>query len=106
MDTVSCYRSSDLQSTPLDGARDVRYGQRYQDAKTGQWVEQWNIDPYNMAEATMRSLKADGSEVPLFFAPATRHLSADTSTAVTCAFVPVSVLPLPATAPAVESRRH
>lgn len=84
---LSHHRSGDLEATPVDGVRDVRFGQRYIDASNGQWVEQWGVSPYNMVEVTVRRLKEHGTEVPLFFAPILGHSDADlTATSVAATY--------------------
>ena len=93
---MSKHRSGDLESTPVDGARDVRFGQRYIDPDTGAWVEQWGVSPYNMVEVTVRRMKEHDSEVPLFFAPILGHNDADLTATSVAATYPGAGFQIPA----------
>ncbi|TXT39403.1 MAG: Flp pilus assembly protein TadG [Planctomycetota bacterium] len=73
----SNYRVGEQSAAYVDSTRDIRFGQRTQDAN-GAWVETWGVTPYNMVEVTLhRDQPIQGSvvtradqQVPLFLAPA------------------------------------
>src|SRR5712691_1979074 len=50
---AATYRVGEQPSAYVDQTRDIRLGQRTADAQ-GQWVETWNVSPYNMVEVTVR----------------------------------------------------
>lgn len=93
---LSKHRSGDLLATPTDGTRDLRFGQRYIDASTGAWVENWGVSPYNMVEVTVRRLKEHGTEVPLFFAPVLGQDDADLTATSVAATYPGAGFHIPA----------
>jgi Flp pilus assembly protein TadG len=71
------HRVGEQAAAYIDGARDVRFGQRTQNAQ-GAWVETWGATPYNMVEVTIRrdqpwtssSATLGDQQLPLFFARA------------------------------------
>ena len=73
---AATFRVGEQPSAYIDQTRDVRFGQRNQNAD-GQWVETWNVTPYNMIEVTLhRDQPLSGTTVtradqaiPTFFAP-------------------------------------
>ncbi len=73
---AALHRVGELAAAYLDTTRDVRFGQRTQDAQ-GQWVESWGVSPYNMVEVTVRrdqtlsgnTATRGDQAIPLFFAP-------------------------------------
>ena len=80
---ASMYRLGEQAAAYLDTNRDVRFGQRTQNAQ-GAWVETWGASPYNMVEVTIhrdqpltgdKATRAD-QELPLFFARALGNKSA------------------------------
>jgi len=50
---AATYRVGEQPSAYVDQTRDIHLGQRTADAQ-GQWVETWNVSPYNMVEVTVR----------------------------------------------------
>jgi Flp pilus assembly protein TadG len=92
VDVAAANRVADRSSAYLDGARDVRFGQRSWDAGTSTWTESWGVAPYNMVEVTIRrnvALPEDGSAgngdgpLSLFFAPIIGHRTAGLSVTAT-----------------------
>ena len=77
------YRVGEQAAAYLDTTRDVRFGQRTQDAQ-GAWIETWGASPYNMVEVSIHrdqplpgdvATRAD-QQLPLFFAKAMGNPSA------------------------------
>ena len=70
------YRVGEQPAAYLDPTRDMRFGNRSKDAQ-GQWVESWNVQPYNMVEVTIRrdqplqgtSATRGDQSLPLYFGP-------------------------------------
>ena len=94
---ATTYRLGEQASAYLDTTRDVRFGQRTQNAN-GTWVESWGTSPYNMVEITIhRDQPLQGAtatrgdqELPLFFAPV---LSANQKSAALTAKATVTLSP-------------
>jgi Flp pilus assembly protein TadG len=92
IDVAAANRVADRSSAYLDGARDVRFGQRTWDAVSGTWTESWGVAPYSMVEVTIRrnvAQPSDGSPgngdgpLSLFFAPIIGHNTAGLSVTAT-----------------------
>lgn len=64
---VHGFRSGDLNSTELDGQRDMRFGRRSWDPAAGAWNKEWGATPYNMVEVTVRRTKAAGAPLGTSF---------------------------------------
>ena len=73
---AATYKVGEMPSAYIDTTRDLRFGQRTQNAQ-GAWVETWGTSPYNMVEVTVRRDQplANGivtrgdQQIPLLFAP-------------------------------------
>ncbi len=98
-DIASYHRSGDHKQAYLERARDVRYGQYYQDANSGAMVKHYDIWPANFVEVTTRRDQPLGpgestgtgsrdSSLPLFFAPAIGTRSADLRVKSAAAMLP------------------
>ncbi len=74
---AAMYRVGEQASAYVDTTRDLRFGQRTQNAQ-GAWVETWGTSPYNMVEITVRrdqpltgnTVTRGDQKIPLLFAPA------------------------------------
>ena len=68
VEMIGRFRSGDQTSTAADRTRDVRLGNRTWNADLNQWVQTWNIPPYNMVEVTVRRTESANSALPMTFA--------------------------------------
>jgi Flp pilus assembly protein TadG len=92
---ASLHRVGEQASAYVDGARDVRFGQRTQNAQ-GNWVETWGATPYNMVEVTIRrdqpwtsgSATRGDQQLPLFFARALGNQTASLTAKATAVLSP------------------
>ncbi len=98
-DIASYHRSGDHKQAYLERARDVRYGQYYQDENSGAMVKNYDVWPANFVEVTTRRDQPLGpgesagtgspdSSLPLFFAPALGTRSADLRVRSAAAMMP------------------
>jgi len=80
-----------LDSVYVSTARDIRLGQVSWNAGTGTWVKLWGVSPYNCVEVTAHRDQAGSqngdSALPMFFAPAIGHKTANVSVVSTSAML-------------------
>jgi hypothetical protein len=73
-------RGGGRASVFANGARDVRFGNYYWDSGTEEFVKEWGVTPYNMAEVTLHrdqtGSTAGDAPLDLFFAPVIGHKKA------------------------------
>lgn len=105
VDMINRHKSGDLQSTPADLYRDVRFGRRYWDETTNAWVEDWGVGPFNMAEVTVRRIREDGSQLPLAFAAVLGHDDVEVMAQSTKALYPVGGFSIPDSPSGASSAR-
>lgn len=92
---AATYKVGEQSSAYIDTTRDLRFGQRTQNAQ-GAWVETWGTSPYNMVEVTVRRDQplANGivtrgdQKIPLLFAPVLGSNFASVSAKATAILVP------------------
>jgi len=73
-------RGGGKTSVFADGNRDVRFGRYQWDNDAGEFVKEWGVTPYNMAEVTLHrdqsGSTAGDAPLDLFFAPVIGHKKA------------------------------
>ena len=92
---AATYKVGEQSSAYIDTTRDLRFGQRTQNAQ-GAWVETWGTSPYNMVEVTVRRDQplANGivtrgdQKIPLLFAPVLGSNYASVTATATAVLVP------------------
>lgn len=89
---ASANRAGGRSSVYASGGRDVRLGQYVWDSDSSQWVKAFGVQPYTLAEVTLRrdqSGSANGDKpLDLFFAPIIGHRKADVTMISTSALLP------------------
>lgn len=89
-DLVALHGNLDVDAIPFTASRDVRFGNRYLDEVTGEYVETWGIAPYNVVEVTTRRSDSDNTALNLFFADTFGSARANVSATAVAAVKPIS----------------
>lgn len=92
---AATYKIGEQSSAYIDETRDLRFGQRTQNAQ-GAWVETWGVAPYNMVEVTVRrdqpltgnTATRGDQKIPLLFGPIFGNSYASVSAKATAMLVP------------------
>lgn len=94
---VSSFRSGDVSSTQLVPSRDMRFGRRSWNASTNQWVKEWEVQPFNMVEVTVRRTQAAGTPLGSIFSSVFGFRSFDLEAKSVASLAPVTGFELPST---------